>query len=234
MPIISIVEDEPEYQKQIGEYLNKYAKDNNLDVTIRYFNDGLAFTQGYLEDNDIIFMDIDMPNMDGFKTAQWLRARNPYVALAFVTCLSKYAIRGYEYDAVDYILKPLRYPSFALKAKKIFDRCKCEQKEKVFITTTDGLQCVSPDSIYSIESLGHKIVYHTSIQDFVTYSTLKNVERDLNDKRFVRCSNCYIVNLNRITSIDKATIMINGKAIAISRKKKKEFLEAFEEYRCNR
>ena len=222
---ISIVEDDIDAKSILVKFLNQYAFENKFEIDIKTYSDGLEFINNYSSDTNIIFMDVDMPHVNGFRAAKKIRELDSNVSIVFTTVLAKYAIKGYEYDAIDYLVKPLKYESFSLKVKKVFDRSKDKKKNIIPISSTNGLKLVSITSINYIESNSHKITFHLDEEEFYTYSTLKKVEEELNDDRFYRCSNCCIINLAKVDSYDKAKIVIRGKEIFVSRDKKKDVVE---------
>ncbi|MBQ2047787.1 MAG: response regulator transcription factor, partial [Schwartzia sp.] len=184
-------------------------------------------------DYDIVFMDVDLPGMDGFKAAKKLRERDKEVALFFVTYLAQYAIRGYEFDAEDYILKPLKYESFALKLKKVLARIKTDTETSVLIKTTSGEFTFPSSSVIYAEISGHTIIYHTSDGDFEGYGTMKKVEEQLPKDTFFRCNSCYLVNLRYVSGIKGYTCVVGGYELKISHPRRKPFMEKLQEFYKN-
>ena len=116
---IAIVEDDDQEAKVLGNCLNKYSQEHKSAFAIQRFSDGAAFLSEDKKVYDLVFMDVEMPFMDGLKTAKKLREKDSQVVLVFVTKLFQYAVNGYEYNAADYIIKPIRFASFSLKMEKI-------------------------------------------------------------------------------------------------------------------
>lgn len=115
---VSIVEDDPSSAKLLGRYVKKYFEETGGEYKLSYFTDGLQFIADYSGNCDIVFMDIEMPRLDGMATARRLRAIDQTVSLIFVTNMAKYALKGYEVDALDFMLKPVEYFNFCLKMEK--------------------------------------------------------------------------------------------------------------------
>ena len=130
----------------------------------------------YKPEYELVFMDIEMPDINGLKTAEKLRAVDSLVGLVFITNIAKYAIEGYRYEAMDYILKPVTYAGFKIKMDRILSRLKKTDK-KIVITTRNEQYVVGANSVYYVEVSLHAIVYHTESGDYTAYGTLKEVMR---------------------------------------------------------
>lgn len=232
---IAIVENEQPAIDQIEAHLNRYAKENELFFKIETFKDGKDFLEDYKSFYDVIFMDVDMPEVNGFKAAKKLRQIDTNVILVFVTNLSRYAIKGYEYGAMDYILKPLEYSSFALKLNRIVTACERNKINKtVWLQTSPNRVSVEINSILYVEVIKHKIIYHTQKGDYVAYGTMKKAEEVLTDDCFVRCNSCYLVNLQHVKEISGFTVVVGEDSLVISHPRKKSFIEALHRYYAGR
>ena len=112
---IAVVEDDQEYQKQLLQYIEQYGKEQEAQYKITVFQNGMNFLDDYKGDCDLIFMDIAMPHMDGLETAAALRKRGDNTCLIFITSMAQYALKGYEVNAFDFLVKPLAYELFCIK-----------------------------------------------------------------------------------------------------------------------
>lgn len=230
---IAIVDDDSNAIKQLRECLDHYSEEKNVNFNVKVFQNGIDFLTGYRSSTDIVFLDVDMPDYNGFQTAKKLREIDESVILIFVTNLAQFAIEGYKYDATDYILKPLKYHAFALKMQKVLKRCQTHQQTSIFVNTENGEVRLTTDSIYYMESRLHEIVYHTDHGDYSVYGTLKKTEEQLPQDEFYRCNNCYIVNLKYVTKINGYMVRVGEEELAISRTRKKGFVEAVHAYYRN-
>lgn len=227
---IAIVEDETEASEQLKKYLYRFGKENNETFQIHVFADGFQFLTKYQAVYDIIFMDIEMPLMDGMNVAYKLREIDQTSILIFVTNLTQYAIKGYEVDAMDYILKPVNYAAFSMKIRKAILKCKPQSALKLRISTKTEDICFSLSSLIYIESHGHQICYHTEQGDYEAYGTLKAVEEKLPGEHFFRCNSGIIVNLNFVSGYNGLDVVLGTIHLPISRARKKEFTKAFHQY----
>lgn len=130
---ISIVDDEKVMTDMLVSYLARFEAEPDIkDVhfKINTYSDGLDFLASYPANADIVLMDIDMPRLDGMKTAEKLRAMDEYVTIIFVTNLSQFAVKGYEVGVQDFLVKPVVYPNFAAKIRRALERLENVRDEK--------------------------------------------------------------------------------------------------------
>ena len=119
---IAIVEDQDETRECLNRFVRQYAEEQRVQVEISLITDGSEIAEHYTPGFDIIFMDVEMPRLDGFGAAEAIRAVDAEVVLVFVTNMAQYAIRGYEVDALDYVLKPVNYYQFCTKLSRAIQR----------------------------------------------------------------------------------------------------------------
>ena len=148
---IAIVEDEEIYVKQLTEYIRKYQTERGRSIKVTVFGDGEDITENYRGGFDIILMDIQMRFMDGMTTAEKIRQMDQKVIIMFITNMIQYAVRGYEVDAMDYVVKPVEYFSFSQKLDKAVGRMRSEVKEFLTIPIGEGVVKIDIADIYFIE-----------------------------------------------------------------------------------
>lgn len=229
---IAIVEDSPQYTIQLKEYLGRYQQENGVVFQIETYSNGLSFLEGYRSDRDLVLMDIEMPHLSGIDTARRLRQIDGEICLIFVTYMAKYALEGYEVQAMDFILKPLKYEGFSMKLRRALemrDRSRARSGELV-INTADGLRRIGIQDIYYVEVLNHTLIYHTGSGDYSERGAIKDRQMVLEKHDFVRCSNSFLINMRYVEYLTQSTVVIKGRGIPIGKTKKKEFLERFTEY----
>ena len=223
---VCVVDDEEEATASLEALLKEYACQEGVLFNVTSFKNGPSFLFSYPVNADLVFMDVNMPVMSGFQTAEELRKVDQHVTLIFLTNLSQYAYKGYEVGALDYILKPLTLPSLSLKMKRALAACDARRQTGVILKTTEGeIRCYHRELVY-VEIAEHSVVYHTTHGDYKAYGTLKSIEGVLPDF-FVRCSSCYLVNLYCVSKILKDEAYLGDIALPIARSKKKEFTRAF-------
>lgn len=227
---IAIVEDDQTCAAQIKGYVERFCAENEIEAELTLFPDGVQITENYRPVWDLILMDIEMPHVDGMQAAQYIRQSDPSVVLIFITNMARFAIKGYEVDALDFILKPVKYPPFALKLRKAMGIIQSRRKRYLVINVGAESRPIPTDDILFIEVANHALHIHTRNEELVTRSSMQDMEEKLAGLPFFRCSHSYIVNLRNITSVRKETVLLPGAELPVSRPKRKEFLQRFSEY----
>jgi two-component system, LytTR family, response regulator len=186
-------------------------------------------------DVDVIFLDIDMPNLDGFGFLNRLADR-PF-EVVFTTAYNQYAINAIRSEALDFLLKPINQDELEATINKIIHR-KIEKSQqnkpislnKISVPTQKGLQFLSKDQILYVEADKNYTTFYMNNQPAIVVSkTLKEFENVLENAGFFRIHHSTIINLNHIVEYIKgeggSVIMSNGAELEVSRRRKQEFLE---------
>lgn len=221
---IAIAEDESACAQKLQEDIQRYAKDHGLEVSVTWFSDGMELAEKYAPAWDVIFLDIQMAHLDGMETARRIRRQDPDVTLVFITNLARYAIQGYEVDASDFILKPLEYDRFRARMDKLISRLARKQEAFVVLPLAEQKIRVAVDDILYAEVVDHDLQVVTSRQRYLMRCSLQEMERMVEGQGFSRCNRCYLVNLRRVSGVEKDTVRVGEYSLPISRPRKKQFL----------
>lgn len=227
---IAIVEDEAVYAQQLGQYLEQYASEHGLTIHITRFEDGLSIIEDYRPEWDIIFLDIRMAHMDGMAAARRIREQDNSVILIFITSMAQYAIQGYEVDAQDFILKPVSYSQLALRLDKALRYLQRDTQKYLILPFEGRKEKVAVSDVLYVEVRNHNVQIVTPKRAYLLRGTLQEMEEQLADCHFSRCNHCYLVNLQNVTSFLKDSIMVGGYELAVSRPKKKQFMQDLSDY----
>lgn len=226
---IAIVEDNQTAMAKLQGYLERYAQENNENFDIAAFGDALAFLDSYRRIYDMVFMDIELPFINGMEAAQRLREIDQQVVLIFVTNMAQFAVKGYEVDAMDYLVKPVHYGDFELKLRWAVSRLK-EAQEAILVQRQSGMVRLRIQEISYIEVRGHTLIFHTETGEINGSGTLHDLENKLKNKGFLRCNKCYLVNQRHIAAVQGYTlVMTQGEELQISRPRKKTFMSELAE-----
>lgn len=227
---IAIVEDDYESRNMFKEYVFRYQSESGMQFRVSEFTNGLNFISDYTADFDVIFMDIDMPHMDGLRAAGELRRVDQNVCLIFATNMAQYAIRGYEVQALDFIVKPVSYEIFISKLEKAMQYQDRFRPKEIIISSGGGMRRVMVQDIYYIEVRNHTLIYHTKGGECSARGSVTAMEKELAQYDFARCSNSYLVNLRYVTEAYNTEVVVNQERIPIGPTKRKEFMKKLAEF----
>ena len=178
-------------------------------------------------------MDIGLPGISGMEAAEMLRTRDAETLLIFVTDLAQFAVKGYEVDALDFVVKPVNYQSLSMRLDRAVRILKRREHGSVYLSTKHGARVIPIASLVYVEVRGHNLEYHVEDEQTIKIrGTIAKLEEEMGSaRRFIRISNSCLVNADHIRSVDGNTVrMSNGDELPISRTKKKAALEALAAY----
>lgn len=228
---IAVVEDQQETRERLCSYIRQYAQEQGIQVEVLPFEDGAVIAEGYKPGFDIIFMDVEMPKLGGFGAAERIREVDPDVVLVFVTNMAQYAIRGYEVDALDYVLKPVDYYPFCTKLARAIQRVQRKKGGQVALSLAGGgIQLLDTGEIYYLETHNRMLYYHTAKGEFAVRGSLQSAEKQLTAYHFVRCNQCYLVNLEHVKGVENDFALVGDARLEISRRQRAAFLTAVASY----
>lgn len=202
---------------------NLIAGHNNLVLSAMYRNAVDALDDMQQNEIDLIFLDIEMPLMDGFEFLNKLQ--NPPQVILFCD-KSEYALKAFEYDITDYLKKPIDRPRFNMAVRRAVVNYlyKKENAEREYINVKTNLQNkkIFIDQINFIEGLGDYIRLATAKGNHLILTTMKSFLKKLPQNKFMRVHNSYAINTNKVDQFNSRTVEIGGKEIPVSRKKSED------------
>lgn len=228
-----IVDDE----KIAREVLNTHiSKINNVDLIAECKNAFEAFN--FIRNNhvDLIFLDINMPEISGIAFAKSI---NSSIKIIFTTAYRDFAVEGFDLQAVDYLLKPIPFERLMKSINRYFNIAQPQESNSdsvgesnqfIFVRSDRKMIKVNYNSIFYIESFSDYIKIHLNGKSIVTRETISAIEAKLPQKDFLRIHRSFIVCLSKIDSFTNESICINNKALTISRSYKQQVLKKLEEY----
>ncbi len=228
------IDDEPLALQVITDYVSKTPF---LTLTDTFDNplDALEFINQ--EPVDLIFLDIQMPDLSGI---EFTRSLNPRPKIIFTTAFEKYALEGFKLDVVDYLLKPFGYEEFlkaVQKARKLIDleRKALHQVEVnnkfLFLKSEYKIRRINFNDIIYIEGLKDyvKVYIQNDPKPILSLNTLKALEKKLPDSKFMRVHRSFIVNLDKINTIERSRIVFGKVYIPVSEQYKEKFQKFLDE-----
>lgn len=221
---IAIVEDEPEYSDALSGHIRRYMAQQDTPHDISVFSDGVTFLTGYQPIYDIIFMDIQMPHINGIEASQRLRELDPKVRLVFVTSHTQFAPSGYEVEASGFLVKPVSYLSFFTLMDRLMRTGLRDSDSELVVRLRDGVRVIPYAELMYIEISGHSVKYVTEKGVIEASGSFSKLEEVLPKDSFARPSNSFIVHLKFVQSIVGNTVRVGTGTVPISRARKKEFM----------
>lgn len=223
---IAMVEDSDSDAKVLSSYLGNYFNAEGIEYRIQRFDSSASFLNECKSGFDIVFMDIELPDDNGLEAAKRFRCIDESAMIMFVTNMAQFAVNGYEVDAFDFIVKPVKYATFVMKMNRAMRRLSSMKDVTVCIKTENGIVRANASSIKYVETLNHGVVYHlASGEKIISRDTMKKVENELTTRvGFFKCNRCYLVNLKHVRMIKDSTVIVGDDELLISRPRKKEFL----------
>jgi DNA-binding LytR/AlgR family response regulator len=227
---IAIVDDEAEVRDLLESCIADYSITSGEKFEITSFKDGSEIVSGYRPVYDIIFLDIQMPVMDGMTAAEKIRSMDEDVILIFITNMANYAIKGYSVNALDFVIKPVLPFAFSQQLTKAIGQMKKKKDNFLVVQHSGGIVKLDLAKVTYFESLGHRITVHTLNEEYNFNDSLKNMEQKLPVASFTRCNNCYLVNLAHVESVNQDIATVGGHKLKISRPRKADFMNALADY----
>lgn len=227
---IAIVEDEDIYIKQLTEYMKRYQQESGEEINVTVYRDGDGIISKYKAQFDIILMDIQMKFMDGMTAAEEIRKTDSEVIIIFITNMTQYAIRGYEVDALDYVLKPVSYFAFSQRISRAIRKMHRKRGKVIVVPVKGGVLRLDVEDIYYVESQGHNMIYHTSSGTHLSSGTMKAVEAQLIPMGFSRGNQCYLINLRHVDGIQDKCAVVKGEMLSLSRGRTNDFMQDLVKY----
>ncbi|WP_299551124.1 LytTR family DNA-binding domain-containing protein [Seonamhaeicola sp.] len=228
-----IIDDEVIAQEIIASHLSKIPNIkcvNSCNNAIEAFN--------YLRNHevDLIFLDINMPEISGISFA---KAISKDVKIIFTTAYRDYAVEGFELQAVDYLLKPISFERLLKAVNNYFDIYgendsnvseESNINDFMFVRSDRRMIKINFEAIIYIESYSDYIKIHLNNETIVTRETISAVEAKLPKNKFLRIHRSFIISLANISSFTNEEITINKTSLPISRSYKKEVLSTLEKF----
>ena len=229
---LALVEDERDAADALAAFIERYSQERSEEFEITRFGNAIDFEM-CRQRFDLVFMDIQMPGINGMEAARLLRTYDDETPIIFVTNLAQYAVRGYEVNALDFIVKPVTYFNFRMRMDKAMRHIHRNAGRSIAISTRDGLRVIQLSDIEYVEVSKHDLTYHLygEKDPFVVYGSLVAFEEQVAGGPFVRISNSCLVNMNHIRSVKGPALLLRGgETLYFSRSRKREAVETITEF----
>lgn len=231
---IAICDDEQFYREKIQWLLEDYLKEHDLSYEITLFISGEEFLEK--SENavryDIVFMDINMNEMDGIQTAMQMRTFHSETYIVLITAFINYALDGYKVNAVRYIMKDRLESAMTECMDAILQKMQIAQ---VTFSFMEGERRLYTDNILYVESQRHKLIFYYMEEEIVhyhIYDKLDVIEQKLQGYGFLRIHKSYLVNMKHIRKVSNYVVYLDtGKELPVPRLKYQTVKEEFVAYK---
>jgi len=243
-----IIDDETNSRNALRQKITKHC--NNVMIIADCENGEEGIEKIETQKPDIIFLDIEMPRMNGFTMLQQIKNKN--FEVIFITAYDHYAIKAIKFSALDYLLKPVEVEDLKAAVEKVTQKRKqmdgnkrvellvqnfLEEKtahQRIAISSMEGLQFVTTNDIIYLEANSNYTSFYLADNRKITATkTLKDFEEILPASMFIRIHHSYLINKNGIEKYIKGeggqVVMKNGVTLDVARRKKEEFMKAIDQ-----
>lgn len=222
-----IIDDEIGAVEILSDYIGQ-TKDLHLQAT---FRDAVKALNYLTRNNaDLLFLDIEMPNLSGMQLAELLRDHG--ILIIFCTAYSEFAMQSYEKDAIDYLLKPIPYDRFLNAVDKARRRknytgqpLSVSSYDKLFVKSGSKIHQLNLKNLLYMKKDSHYVEFHTTQGNILSRMNMEELLNSLPSDRCVRIHKSYVIVLDKIETIERHDVYIAGRAIPIGRSYREDFFQ---------
>ncbi len=221
-----LIVDDDELMREILETLISKVKTLRL---IKSCSSAIEATQVMMEEKiDLLFLDIQMPEMSGLDLIKVIPEPKPQIIL--ITSNKEYAVESYDFDVTDFIVKPItqeRFLKAVSKAKKNEETASTGSftDQDIYVKINGALIKLNTKDIFLIESETDNLIIYTNTEKYILHSTLKKLQAKLPSGLFMRANNSFMVRFDKISKIDDNMVVINDKFIPLNPSNKTKLLK---------
>lgn len=227
---IAICDDNEKICDYLEDKILAYAIRMNLECSIRKYNQGSSILQDMDKNTDVLFLDIEMPGMNGMDTARNLRRSNKDILIIFLTAYEQFVFESFKVGAFQYLLKPLKDSAFNETMDAVCEKL-FQPDDVLTLHFNNQIFTVRYREILYIEVMRGKLFLYCDNQTYRYSGTLDELEKALEGHDFFRIHRSYLINIGRIGSYDNNHIVMeNGDEIPISKYRRNAFKEEYIRY----
>ena len=227
---VAVLENMPQDCDRLIGFIEMYAQQNGIKTETTVFCDGPDLLNSYDDNFDVLLLEIELPTLDGMTVAEQVREKDPLVPIIFTTNLAQYAIKGYDVDALGFLVKPVDYAPFA----NFFARAiaKCRRNENVVVLGgPNSFRKVHVNDIIYIAKDKNYIVYQLiGRESFRVRGAMKNVFLRFENTPIKQCSSGCMVNLRYVTGLERNNVHLGEIVFPISMPFRKPFAQDLMDY----
>ncbi|MCM1506046.1 MAG: LytTR family DNA-binding domain-containing protein [Ruminococcus flavefaciens] len=222
---IAVCDDEVTFTNDFTAIIKKLYQ--SLEMTVDEFLDSKSFMKSFQnEPYDIVFLDIEMPETDGIALARQLRQQNEDVSIVFVIGYAEYAIKGYGFNVLRYLMKPVSENEIREILEYVLE--KQNSQKFIWLTNRDGTHKIKVSNLLLIEAHNQNLIFNTISESIEVRGNINKYEEELKTDGFFRSHRSYIIALDKVTKISENEVMVANKfRVPIARARKQKFHSAF-------
>ena len=225
---IAVCDDEERFLTDIKDHI--YEIYNSMDVVVDCFTSGKNLINSFDKQSyDLVFLDIEMPEIDGLTLAKMLREKSNELNIVFLTGHIEYALEGYEVNALRYLTKPVKKDKMLEVLHYVSEKLTKNHKLKIRVDGEDTF--IDVNDIVYFEAQNQYIMIYTKTGEYLVRYNISDYENELVKDGFFRTHRSYLVNLSKVKKIGKAEVIMEGdKEVPVSRNTVKAMKEALYSY----
>ncbi|MBO4920761.1 MAG: response regulator transcription factor [Lachnospiraceae bacterium] len=225
---IAVCDDEERFLTDIKDHI--YEIYNSMDVVVDCFTSGKNLINSFDKQSyDLVFLDIEMPEIDGLTLAKMLREKSNELNIVFLTGHIEYALEGYEVNALRYLTKPVKKDKMLEVLHYVSEKLTKNHKLKIRVDGEDTF--IDVNDIVYFEAQNQYIMIYTKTGEYLVRYNISDYENELVKDGFFRTHRSYLVNLSKVKKIGKAEVIMEGdKEVPVSRNTVKALKEALYSY----
>ena len=204
---IAVCDDEEKFRVQARDLIDKIA--GSMDVIVDAYSDGRKLIEAFdKKPYDLLFLDIEMPAMDGITLAKKLRERSENIYIVFLTGHVEYALEGYEVNALRYLTKPVQEDKLREVLRFVMD--KSVSKRQLIIKEDGEELLINVTDIIYMEAQNQYVMIYTMAGEHLVRYNIGDFEEELEKDGFFRCHRGYLVSLSKVKKLQKSEVVMES------------------------
>lgn len=227
---IAICDDETQIRELLKDKISRYCFTNNIELNLQTFENGEELLKDDFQTFDVLFLDVDMPGIDGLETAKEIRKLNRDMLIIFLTAYSEFVFESFKVDAFRYLVKPVPNQELTETLDAIREKL-CAPEENLSFQFQNERYSIRYSNIIYIEGMRDKIWIYCKDTTYRWRGTLKSLNEMLQEKGFFQVHRSYIINMNKIQKYNSQTVVMeSGYKVPISKYRLDDFKEEYIKY----
>ena len=230
---VLIVEDFADDAEMLSDELARYGRRHDIEFSVTVSSSAVTMASGR-RTFDLIFLDIELPGINGMEAAELVRSYDTSTPIIFTTSLAQYAVRGYEVGAAGFIVKPVTAPKLELAMDKVVGRLRASGADRLVLPTSGGIRVIPVNELTHVELIRHDLVFHlvSAAEPLKIRGTIKQViDQAQTGGPLLQISSGCVVNMDYVRLIKGTEVRLsNGSTLSLSRGRRREAIETFTSY----